>query len=228
MHPKVLIGSPVTSLKEYCIPDYVDALKGLSYKNKEFLIVDDSPDGKSIRHFFEGMDIHYERFPFNGHIQSMLAGARNVLRKKALDENFDFLLLIEQDVIPPKDVVESLLSSNKKIVSAAFFNFSHQKDDSVPTPNHFGLINPTGNHTIVTRRLAFEDMWPSRLIKVFMTGVGCILIHRSVLEKISFRVEKGLTAYDDVFFCRDAHEKGFEIFLDSRVLCRHLNRPWSK
>lgn len=227
MPPRVLIGSPVSSLKEYCIPSYARALKSLTYKNKKFLIVDDSPQGHEVRRFFEGLEIGYERASFNENIRQMLADCRNILRKKALEENFDYLLLVEQDVIPPHNVVESLLSNDKKIVSAAFFNFSHQKDGPTPQPNHFCLINPKDNYTMITRRLAFDDLWPSRLIKIFLTGVGCILIHKSVLEEIEFRVDKNLSAYDDLFFCRDANKKGFEIFLDSRVLCMHLNRPWS-
>lgn len=228
MGSKVLVGSPVTSLKEYCLGDYLKVLKSLTYANKEFFVVDDSPDGQSVSKVFESEGIECVKSKFDENIAQMLVVSRNILRKKVLEGEFDYFLQIEQDVIPPTDVIERLLSNNKKIVSGVFFNFSHQKDPSVILPNHFCLINPNDKHTMITRRIAFDDLWPSRLIKIFLTGIGCILIHRSVLEQIEFRVDKNLQAFDDVFFCRDAFTKGFEIFLDSRVLCLHLNRPWSK
>ncbi|MBI4044502.1 MAG: hypothetical protein HY392_02240 [Candidatus Diapherotrites archaeon] len=226
--PRILVGSPVTSLKKYCLADYLKGLKSLTYENKEFFVVDDSPNDQSVSEAFKAEGISCMRVPFNENIAQMLADSRNVLRQKALDDDFDFFLQIEQDVIPPADVIEHLLSNGKKIVSAAFFNFSHQQDTSMILPNHFSLINPADKHTSITRRLAFEDLWPSRLIKIFLTGIGCILIHKSVLKEIKFRVDPNLNAYDDVHFCRDANEKRFEIFLDSRVMCLHLNRPWSE
>lgn len=227
-NPRVLVGSPVTSLKEYCLADYLRGLNGLTYKNKELFVVDDSPNGQSVSEAFKSEGINCHRVPFNENIAQMLADSRNVLRQKVLDEDFDFFLQIEQDVIPPADVIERLLSNNKKIVCGAFFNFSHQKDTSIILPNHFSLINPKDRHTTITRRLAFDDLWPSRLIKIFLTGIGCILIHKSVMQEIKFRVDKSLNAYDDMHFCRDANAKGFEIFLDSRVMCLHLNKQWSK
>lgn len=226
--PRVLVGSPVTSLKKYCLDDYIKGLKSLTYKNKHFFVVDDSPADQSVSEEFKAAGINVARVPFNENIRQMLADSRNLIRQKFLNGYYDFYLQIEQDVIPPVDVIERLLSNHKKIVSAAFFNFSHQKDTSLILPNHFSLINPNDKHTTVTRRLALEDLWPSRLMKIFMTGIGCILIHKSVLREIKFRVEPNASAYDDVYFCRDANKKGFEVFLDSRVMCRHLTKPWSE
>ncbi|MBS3149860.1 hypothetical protein J4455_04185 [Candidatus Woesearchaeota archaeon] len=68
------------------------------------------------------------------------------------------------------------------------------------------------------------------LFKVDLSGLGCILISRKVLENINFKYNSGLKKqFDDISFCIDARNKGFEIYADTSVKCKHLilNRPWS-
>ena len=67
-----------------------------------------------------------------------------------------------------------------------------------------------------------------RLIQVHKCGLGCVLIHRSVLEKIEFRYVKELEAFDDIHFSNDIIKNGFNIYADLSVVCKHLvlNRPW--
>lgn len=226
--PKVLIGSPVTSLKEYCIPQYIEGLKSISYKNAQFLVLDNSPPGRDLSKQFKEARIPYIKTEHTNSVREMLVRDHNFLRKKAIEEGFDYWLSLEQDIIAPKDVVQQLLSNKKEIVSGTYFNFSHEKEDNIPKPDMFVLIDPQDETFKVTRRMLFEDLWPSRLIKVHITGVGCILIHKSVLEKIEFHFDPKISVYDDVWFCKDAQKNGFEVFLDSRVLCQHFAKFHSK
>lgn len=221
--PKILVGSPVTSLKEYCIGDYIAGLKALSYKNKELLVLDNSPQGRDLEHYFKETGIGYIKTGHTNSVREMLVRDHNFFRKKVLEEGFDYWLSLEQDIVPPPDVLERLLASQKKeIVSAVYFNFSHEKEDGIPKPDMFCLMDPEDKKFNVTRRLLFDDLWPSRLLKVVVAGLGCMLIHRSVLEKISFHFDPKISVYDDVWFCKDARESGESVYLDSRVICRHL------
>ncbi len=222
MQPKVLIGSPVTSLKEYCIPQYIEGLKSISYKNAEFLVLDNSPDGRGLSKQFSEAGIPYIKTEHTNMVREMLVRDNNFLRKKAINEGFDYWLSLEQDIIPPADVVERLLANKKEITSAVYCNFSHEKEDNIPKPDMFVLIDPEDTTFQVTRRMMFDDLWPRRQIKVHVTGVGCILIHKSVLEKIEFHFDPKISVYDDVWFCKDAHKLGLQVHLDSRIVCRHL------
>ena len=70
----------------------------------------------------------------------------------------------------------------------------------------------------------------NNLLKIDYCGLGCVLIHRKVLEKVKFRYDTNEgVATDDIFFCIDAREKGFKIYLDTEVKCKHLilGRPWT-
>ena len=62
-----------------------------------------------------------------------------------------------------------------------------------------------------------------------MCGIGCMLIHRSVLEKLEFR-ENLEGGFDDVTFCNDVRNKlNLKIYLDTSVKCIHLvkEKPWA-
>ena len=90
-----------------------------------------------------------------------------------------------------------------------------------------------GNGKIVTARTEIyvphlDEVFEPGLIKIAYTGAGCMFIHRSVLEKIKFRYDDEIDAWDDRWFGFDAYKNGFEIYLDNTVKCRHLyvKRPF--
>ena len=62
--------------------------------------------------------------------------------------------------------------------------------------------------------------------KVFHAGIGCALIHRSILEKIPFRVEKGNNSHSDTFFAFDCFQHNIPIYVDTELQCKHLNFTW--
>ena len=72
------------------------------------------------------------------------------------------------------------------------------------------------------------DQLNKGLLKIAVSGLGCILIHRSVLEKIKFRYDKKYPSFDDIFFGLDCKENNFGIYADTNIVCKHLlkNRPW--
>jgi hypothetical protein len=67
------------------------------------------------------------------------------------------------------------------------------------------------------------------LIPVQSTGVGALMIHKSVLKDIEFRYIPERLSCDDMFFAIDcrAHNPPFDIFLDTEVVLRHNYREWS-
>ncbi|MFQ5786398.1 MAG: hypothetical protein ACE5H1_00290 [Thermodesulfobacteriota bacterium] len=68
----------------------------------------------------------------------------------------------------------------------------------------------------------------SPLIHLQSTGVGCLLIHRSVLRDIRFRYVKGRLSCDDMFFAIDcrAHNPPIDIYLDTRIILKHHYKEW--
>ena len=66
-----------------------------------------------------------------------------------------------------------------------------------------------------------------QLLEVFFTGLGCLLIHRSVLEKVKFNWAED--SFDDAVFAKDAQKQGFKVFVDTSVNCAHIqyDTSWS-
>ncbi len=228
---RVLVGCPTASVKSYCLEQFLIGLKSLSFPDFDVCLVDNSSDstyfellkskadlfeketGKKFEVLRDGMHIEKPR--------QRLVFCRNILRKKVLEENYDYFFSLEQDVIAPANSIEKLLSCNQKIASCTYLNLMPTQKvgvvayrfDSEENKKQ-GLLTPLG----------LNDVLPSRFFEVAASGLGVLLIHRSVLEKISFRVEDNSIAFDDIFFAKDARENGFKIFLDSSLFCLHLFR----
>lgn len=211
MNPRILVGCPTSIHKKYCLKEYVNGIKSLTYKNFDVLIVDNSENNDYYNEIKKELPCIKDRWFENA--RDRIVHSRNLLRKKVLDEGYDYFLSLEQDIIPPKDIIEKLLKHSKKIVSALYF-----KTD----PN--GTLSPLLwiKDYIGTRKAYLDEVEGNKLIKAEACGVGCILIHKAVLKDIKFRYDKNQEGFDDVFFCKDAIGKGFEIYCDTGIKCKHL------
>ncbi|MAG77793.1 hypothetical protein CL616_00335 [archaeon] len=221
-YPKILVGCPTSFHKDYCLKEYIQGLKGLTYPYKDILIVENSKndDYLSLIKNFEIPVIKGQWF--DGAIERIIT-SRNILRKKVLDEGYDYFLSLEQDVIPPKDIIERMLQHRKKVISGIYFANNKFEDGKVRLiPLAYKLIN---KETQTMRPLEANELWDNPgLYPIVSAGLGCVLIHRSVLEQIEFRSEN--QNFDDRFFFIDCYDKEIEIFCDTTIKCKHMiNRP---
>jgi GT2 family glycosyltransferase len=201
-YPKVLVGCPTSFHKDYCLKQYIQGLNKLTYPRKDILLIENSQNNEYLN-LIENFEIPVEKGPwFKGAIQRIIT-SRNILRKKVLDEGYDFFLSLEQDVIPPKDIIERMLRHAKHVVSGIYFL------DEKLTAKAFPLTK--------------EQLWDDPgLYEIGSAGLGCVLIHRSILESIEFRSEN--KEFDDRFFYKDCKEKEIPIFCDTSIKCKHLTK----
>jgi len=222
-YPKVLLGGPVSDHHDYCYDQFLKTVKNLSYPNLDIFFVDNSKDNK----FYNKISKEFPtaKLDYNENVKIRLAESRNIVREKVLKEGYDYLFCLDQDVIPPSDIIEKLVNQSKKIITGIYYN-------------PFTKFNPiTGNNetrvlpTIWVKSLRYENQLVTikkeiidsgKVIKIDSCGTGCILIHRDVLEKIKFRWEDDKPGVDDVFFCIDAQKLGYEIHADTSIVCEHL------
>ena len=80
------------------------------------------------------------------------------------------------------------------------------------------------------RPLTDTELASNTLMRIVSCGLGCVLIHRDILKKITFRYENKV--FDDRFFCIDLFKQKIPIYADTSIKCKHyiFNRPypWSK
>jgi len=232
---KILIGCPTYERYDYCVDLWLEAIKKIQEFSKEhkidYLLVDNSKSEDFSKKLKE-KNVEIIKAPYFPDVRERVINSRNILRDKTLKENYDYFLSLEQDIIPEKDILKKLLSHNKKIVSAYY----GKPVNLVLKDKETGEIkNVTIELALVwiqekngLRRANPIEVLDKGLIKVGAYGIGCVLIDKEVLEKVKFEYKKDKKAFDDMFFCDDAKELGYELFLDSSIKVEHLNKSWDR
>lgn len=221
--PKVLVGCPTSEHKEYCLEEYARAIKNLTYKNCDILLVDNSKEDTYLEKIKEkGINVTKGHW-FEG-ARKRIYESRNLIREKFLEQDYDYFFSLEQDVIPPANVIEKLLERNKKIVSGVYYSpgtiFTEQPQGGKIMP--LAWVSKDDKNLCRMRILNPEEVEEPRLMKIKVCGLGCVLMHRDVLEKVKFRCDEFFGLFDDIWFCRDANHYNFDIYLDTRIKCKHM------
>ncbi len=230
---KILVGSPVNKMYDYCIKEYIEALTSLTYENYDLLLVDNSKDNKFFNKI-KSMKVAVIKGKYFEEPRDRMIYCRNVLREKAINEKYDFFLNIDQDVIPPKDIIERFLQHKKRVITGIYFNYKNFAPKKLGSREgmRYGKLFPTvwrfTNKKEVIRQLREEEL-TGELLQIASCGSGCLFIHNSVLKKINFHYskkhdipEKNYFVFDDAFFCKDLMELKIPIYADTSMVCKHL------
>jgi len=154
------------------------------------------------------------------HVDSVAVDiSRNALVEKFLQSDCDYLLFLDSDIVFPPNIVDLLMKHDKDFVSALYFTRKKIK------PMHRILKN--GEY------VSPDEVKPNELIEADAIGLGCCLIKRSVIEKVSgqnknkplFNMKlKNRTEFigEDLFFCDLVQKAGFKIFVDTGLLVGHF------
>jgi len=230
-YPRVLVGCPTSDSHAYCLDEYMKVLFSLDYPRYDILIVDNSKDDGYCEKIKE-YGVEVIKIPYNSSVLKRIVDSRNVLREYALENGYDYFLSLEQDVIPPSDVIQRLLESKHKVISGLYFGFTNKyefpniKPGSVVMPVAYNLFNGDEKSKQpglqALRRFGSNEVNPPRRVSVRMTGLGCIMIYKEVLGKINFRYEEGKPNTDDRYFSDDIFKLNIPQILDTSVRCKHL------
>lgn len=223
--PKVLLGCPTSDYKEYCLEEFAEGLKRLTYPNFDILLIDNSEDDRYYNKI-KSLGIPVLRSEFTEKARDRIVRDRNILRKKVLDEDYDYFFSLEQDVIPPFDVIERMIKRQKKIVSGIYckeYYVTKEPKVVVIQPLIYKKVSEDPNALLSkVQQFKWEEVKGDDLIEIGACGVGCLLIHRDILKDIEFRYDPERDAFDDMWFCIDADLKGFKIYADCSIKCKHL------
>lgn len=209
--PFVLVGGPITEHKIYCSAQFMAGLKKLTYENKVVVLVDNSPTNalrEAITRFDIGCPFYVLVTPNRAYARQRLVEGRNLLRdimlktkdlssyelseedeKKARElqqMDFEYFLSIEQDVIPPTNTIEELMKHDKDIVEAVYFNSKKLPNNSITIiPMAWNWADPQVKELELLIDIPMEYLLPSRVFAVAAIGLGCCLMKKEVLEKMT-------------------------------------------
>ena len=216
MNPKVLIGCVTYHKHKYCIEPFLKAIKEVDYDNYDLVIVDNSEDEDNYFNFLKNKKINTIKDNIKGIGRVKIASGREILRKKAND--YDYFLLLDQDVIIPKNIIKELISNKKDVISSLYFS-RVQKNNIIKTiPIAYIDTDIPGKVTHLSNKEAIKD----QIIKIRACGGGCLFLNKKAISQLDFKIPLDTKCGEDIFFCIEAYKKGFEIYLNTKVKCKHL------
>jgi len=151
--------------------------------------------------------------------------ARNELVRRMLKEGSKHIFFLDDDVLPPPEAYLKLSSVPCEIVSGLYWKRQgrivpalYREAHPLPEPIHI----PEGGNPV------FE---------VDYAGGGCLLINRSVFERIRYpwfewnmnreELPPSKRMGEDFSFCQKARQAGLRIMAHTGVRCKHMGPGYS-
>lgn len=224
MMPSVLIGCPVNEVKSYCIEDYLENISRLTYQNKKFYFVDNSVnfDWHFDTLICNGFDCDYVS-PIGRKNQDYICECQNMIRRKCIDENFDYLLFLECDIFPKAGIIEEMLAYNAPIVACDYFVGKGERRQLL----RMDIETPLPNKTITNRNISQIEgflEYGTQKTRSKMFGFGCTLIRKDILMDFPFHHEGD--SHSDTPFYFDIFTAGISV-VNHPYICEHRNSSWT-
>ena len=232
--PKILIGIPTYEGKNYCLDAFMNNVNNFTYpkSNIEIFVADNSISNENALMIRDKYKVKTFWRDYEGvSVMEKLADSHNQIRRYFLESDANYLLHLESDIFPPKDIIEQLLWARKPIVTSMYQIF----DGSWRTP----CIRIQDNKTLHYNDIIFDyelnnfhHYWTDGTIKeVFIAGIGCTLINRKIMQKIQFRTDT--TTKDgsppDTYFAIDLRNSKIINWVHTGIISFHWNREdWGR
>jgi hypothetical protein len=125
-------------------------------------------------------------------------------------------LFLDSDTLPYySDALVDMLKWEKDVISGLYF----YKNSAVP------VVLDLQTKTNMTMEKMAEIRLQERLEEIEMAGFGVILISRKVFLQCEFDYDVfGEERTDDFGYCHVIRERGFKLWFDPKIVCKHL-RP---
>jgi len=206
---------------------------------------------KVLRHIWKPakkmLDLAKHKQGHRHHLQ-MLADCRQKIRDYFLKGSYTHLFNLDVDVFPKPDYLQKLIDYNKDQVGPVIHVFAKPRRHK-PATFHSPKILIRGNkpeldyytfkeiegykqtvklwlHGKTTNGFKPDDLNNPFLEQVYATSFGCLLIKRKVIETVPFRTHPTYIYGEDLWFYKEAYDKGFKAWLDTTYRVPHLNCKW--
>lgn len=137
-------------------------------------------------------------------------------------KGFDYLFSVDSDIAFPPDTLKKLLAHDRDVVSGLYIQRKPGQ--------HILEIYEANDHGGVSN-IPYGKLKGRNLVEVQGCGFGCVLVKAEVMRTIGYPQFKYYSALDhrhtvseDVDFCKKALAKGFRIWTDPTIKCRHIGQ----
>jgi hypothetical protein len=143
---------------------------------------------------------------------------RNLIADWAV-KGYDYLFSVDSDISFNPDTLIKLLSHDKDVVSGLYIQRK-------PGQNILEVYEHNAQGGV--SNIPYGKIKGQGLVEIAGCGFGCALVKSQVLKTVGYPQFKYHSALDhkhtiseDVDFCRKALAKGFKIWADTTIQCRH-------
>lgn len=159
------------------------------------------------------------------------ATARNNIVFKAQDMDVDYVLMVDNDVVLPGDVLRNMLEHQ---VDVCLGYYAHRGPKNVFTGTtsvcKLGEFNYTWQYTDKELKELREK--GQHKLQIHGGGMGCALIKMDVFRRIPYPWYDWVNYHDanhgmlseDLYFCEGCRKADIPIYTDTRAGCGHMLR----
>jgi len=162
-----------------------------------------------------------------------LTVAMNTVAERMIQEDWEAVIVFDDDCFPPYDVVPRLLTrcfeEGHKFVAATGVMRGYPFTTTAARYYPEGITAVFKPEGTVDRLAGFEwiDDLPHDMVDVDFCGVPAAIIHKDCFTAIqppwfADLDEKGVRITHDVYFCRKLKEAGIAVKVDGTIRCGHL------
>jgi GT2 family glycosyltransferase len=237
---KVLVASPVYEGMDYCIDEFIESIKELDYDSYDILLYDNSITPEFSKDLVKkGINVLTLDSSEENKLKRLVL-TRNKILQYAMNNSYDYLLMLDCDVIPPRETIKRLLSQEKDIISGLYHNFFKVSGELKRRPvcwraltdkefeiikKQYNLPNLVQSKENIRRFLTPKEEESKEVLQVMIASAGCMLLSKKAFSALSYGIldiPEGMHTSDDIYFFRKARENNFEIFCDTSLVCKHL------
>lgn len=169
------------------------------------------------------------------------ATARNKIAQLAIREKYDYVLMVDNDVVLPKNALRLLLE-DRVDVCLGYYAHRGEKNEYSGRNNVCRYLNPN-EYNFPYRGYPFESEYTTqeleamkakgeKKIRIHGGGMGCALIRVGLFDDLEFPWFDWVNKPDqnaemlseDLFFCERCVQAHVPVYTDVRVGCGHIMR----
>lgn len=133
---------------------------------------------------------------------------------------YDYLFSVDSDIAFPPDTLKRLLAHDRDMVTGLYIQRK---------PGQHILEVYEHNAQGGVSNIPYEKIKGRGLVEIASCGFGCVLVKGEVMRAIPYphfkyhsAIDHRNTISEDVDFCKKALDRGFKIWADTDIQCRHI------
>ena len=154
------------------------------------------------------------------------AKARNRIAKISQNEKYDYVFMVDSDVVLPENALLELFKFFDTFsgMIIGYYPRKNEPDQSEVYKNGWGYP--------IENRMSIEHLKQSKadLIRIQGGGLGCALIRVSVFDQLDYPYFKyieypdGEGLSEDLYFCEELVKRNIPIYVNPKVGCGHVKK----